>query len=111
MELQIVDRRMSSLESAEVTGKAHKNVMADIKKQFEQLEISTADFSATRIVRGKEEPMFNLDEEQTLILASGYNVKLRQKIIKRWMELEVAKPKELTFEERSEERRVGKECY
>ena len=81
-------------------GKRHKDVLFDIRKQFEELEIQPADFSAQyKDSTGRALPMFNLDEEQTMILASGYNVKLRQKIIKRWMELEVSKPKELTFEE------------
>ena len=36
--------------------------------------------------------MFNLDEEQSLILASGYNVKLRQKIIHEWIDMKVQAP-------------------
>ena len=32
--------------------------------------------------------MYLLDKENTLLLVSGYNLRLRQAIIKRWMELE-----------------------
>ena len=44
--------------------------------------------------QNKEQPMFNLDKELTLTLISGYNVKLRNAIIRRWQELE--KPIELS---------------
>jgi len=37
---------MSSLEIAAMCGKQHRNVMADIKTMLEQLEISSAEFSA-----------------------------------------------------------------
>ncbi len=68
--------------------------------EFKELEIDETKFGCVRKdAKGEERPMFNLDEEQTMILASGYNVKLRQQIIKRWMELELSKPKEMTFEE------------
>ena len=50
MNIQIFDANkltMSSLEIAELTGKEHRNVMADIRKMFEELGQAAADFSAT----------------------------------------------------------------
>ncbi|MBX9866060.1 MAG: Rha family transcriptional regulator [Burkholderiales bacterium] len=80
---------MSSLEIATMCDKEHRNVMADIKNMFEQLDISSADFSAVyKASNGKMNPCFNLDKEMSLTLVTGYNVTLRHKIIKRWQELE-----------------------
>ena len=79
---------MTSLEIAELTGKDHKNVIADIRKMLQELENLTADFSAVRKVRGKEYQIFNLPKRETLILVSGYSIELRAKIIDRWQQLE-----------------------
>ncbi len=80
---------MSSVDIAERTGKSHKNIMRDIKKQFDGLKIGGLNYESTYITsQNKELPCYLLDKEQSIILASGYNVELRSKIIKRWMELE-----------------------
>jgi anti-repressor protein len=80
---------MSSVEIAERTGKSHKNIMRDIKKQFDGLKIGGLNYESTYITsQNKELPCYLLDKEQCIILASGYNVELRAKIIKRWIELE-----------------------
>jgi len=80
---------MSSLEIAVMCNKEHRNVMADIKTMFEQLEIQPAEFSADyKDSRGRTYPCFNLDKEMSLTLVTGYSVVLRHKIIKRWQELE-----------------------
>ena len=87
---------MSTLEITELTGKQHKDVLYDTRKMFEGLEIDSADFSAQYKDRtGRTLPMFNLDKELTLTLVAGYNVKLRNAIIKRWQELEAAKQPQL----------------
>jgi len=80
---------MSSLEIAKLTGKQHKNVMADIRNMLKELDIMTAEFSAVRLnSRNKEIPCYNLPKRETLILVSGYNIKMRAAIIDRWQELE-----------------------
>jgi hypothetical protein len=57
------------------------------------LEINSADFSAEyKDSSGKTNRMYRLDKELTLTLVSGYNVKLRQAIIRKWQELESIKP-------------------
>ena len=38
---------MSSLEIAELTGKEHKNVVADLRKMLNELDLTAAEFSAS----------------------------------------------------------------
>lgn len=86
---------MSSREIAELTGKEHKNVLADIRKMLSDLEIGSADFSADAPdAYGRAQPGFALPKDLTLTLVAGYSVKLRKRIIDRWMQLEemVARP-------------------
>lgn len=80
---------MSSVEIAELTGKAHKNVLADVRKMLEELELQSAEFSAHyKDDRGRDKPCFNLDRELTDTLLTGYSAKMRRAVIHRWRELE-----------------------
>lgn len=84
---------MSSLEIAELTGKDHKNVMADIRKMLAELGKAAADFSATAFIDGpnnskRKIKIFNLPKRETLILVSGYSIAMRARIIDRWQDLE-----------------------
>lgn len=80
---------MSSLEIAELTKKEHRNVTVDIEKMLNELELSTAEFSAVyKAGNGQEYKCYNLPKRETLILVSGYNIELRSRIIDRWQELE-----------------------
>jgi phage antirepressor YoqD-like protein len=84
---------MTSKEVADLTGKEHRNVMADIRAMLEQLEMEPAGFSASyRAGNGQDQPMFVLPKDLTLTLVSGYSVVMRKTIIDRWMELETAAP-------------------
>lgn len=80
---------MTSRAVADVTGKQHKHVLADIRKMLNEL--------------GKDEPSFRhiyqdgmnrdqteyvLDKELTITLTAGYSTTQRHAIIKRWLELE-----------------------
>jgi len=103
--LSVNVKSMSSLEIAELTGKEHKNVLSDIRNMFDGLGILAANFSAVRIVRGKEYEVFNLPKRETLILVSGYSVAMRAAIIDRWQELE---QKELLENERKTSRQQAK---
>lgn len=86
---QAMCQTMSSREIAELTGKRHDNVMADIRKMMFELKIDAPKFSGTyKTEQGNEYPCFNLPKRETLILVSGYNIELRAKIIDRWDELE-----------------------
>ena len=88
-------KTMSSLQIAELTGKAHSNVMRDIRNILEQLE-DRRQFSFELSSRpqpmpnggSKEVSCFILTKKDCLLLASGYDANLRAKIINRWEELE-----------------------
>ncbi|ROR21722.1 Rha family phage regulatory protein [Comamonas sp. BIGb0124] len=97
MALQITDiavdpLTMSSREIAELTGKRHDNVIADIRKMLVELhsEGGLLNFQDTHAngQNGQSYPIFRLPKRETLILVSGYSVVLRARIIDRWQELE-----------------------
>ena len=81
---------MTSLEIAEVTGKEHKNVMRDIRNILEQ-GVNQLNFELVEYPdkKGELRPCYNITKKGCLILASGYDALLREKIINRWEELEI----------------------
>ncbi len=88
-DLTVATSTMSSREIAELCGKEHKNVMADIRSMCESLSIQSAEFSADyKDDKGRTYPCFNLPKRESLILVSGYDVMTRARIIDRWQELE-----------------------
>lgn len=92
----IVDgERMTSLQIAEITGKAHKDIMRAIRnmepawekvqeRKFalmqEEIEISNGGH--------KMRPYYSLTKEECLYIATKFNDEARAKLIKRWKELE-----------------------
>lgn len=82
-------RTMTSREIAELTGKRHDHVMADIRKMLDELGLDAPEFSGTyRTERGNEYECFSLPKRECLILISGYSVAMRARIIDRWEALE-----------------------
>lgn len=91
---------MTSLEIAKLTEKRHDHVLRDIEKMFEELSIDPPKFGdISKDVYGRDQKCYSLDKELTLTLVSGYNVKLRQAIIRKWSELEGASIKPRTYQE------------
>lgn len=80
---------MTSLEIAEITGKQHAHVMRDIRSLLEQ-GVNESNFGLVEYTdkKGEARPMYQLTKKGCLILASGYDALLREKIINRWEELE-----------------------
>lgn len=77
---------MTSLEIAEETGKRHADVMRDIRNILErgasERNFALSSYQQTQPKGGiKEIPMYILTAKGCLILASGYDVVLREKII------------------------------
>jgi phage antirepressor YoqD-like protein len=75
-----------------MTGKNHADVMRDIRNMLLELHGDTrglSSFAETYLDSQKRpQPCFNLPKDESLCLVSGYNVKARMAIIKRWQELE-----------------------
>lgn len=81
---------MSSREIAELCEKEHRHVARDIEVMFEQLEINPKGYVQiwTHPQNGQYYREFILPKDLTLTLVAGYSVKLRKRIIDRWLELE-----------------------
>lgn len=85
---------MTSLEVATLTGKQHAHIMRDIRNLLEQ-GVSQSNFGLSSYQQPqpkggfKEVPCYNLTPKGCLILASGYDAVLREKIINRLEELEM----------------------
>lgn len=81
---------MSSLQIAKLTGKQHKDVMRDIRTMLEVLDIQTTAQNCAVLKttyknsQNKSQPMYELNEELTLTLTSGYSIPQRNAIIKEW---------------------------
>jgi phage regulator Rha-like protein len=84
--------RMTSREISDLTGKEHFHVVRDIETMFEQLEMRAEGYLQNwrHPQNGQEYKGYSLPEDLILTLVSGYNAKLRHRIIKRWKELEGA---------------------
>lgn len=81
---------MSSREIANLTDKRHADVMRDIRNMLGQLELQADGYeqNCADPQNGQMYPVFKLPKDLTLTLVAGYNVKLRKRIIDRWLELE-----------------------
>lgn len=87
---------MSSREIAELTGKNHADVMRDIRKMLKSLNVGESTFAGTYSdIQGKSQPCFKLDRYHTEVLVTGYDVKRRAAVIKRWYDLETGKAQPL----------------
>lgn len=80
---------MTSLEIAEVTGKRHDAILRDIRNLLKQ-GVDAHNFVETSYTdkSNRQSPCYELTKKGCLILASGYDALLREKIINRWEELE-----------------------
>lgn len=87
----IADKKdgMTSLEIAEVTGKQHAHVMRDIRNLIGQ-GVNQSNFGLVKYKdkKGEMRDMYSLTPKGCLILASGYDALLRERIIDRLETLE-----------------------
>lgn len=92
-ELANIPKTMSSREIAELTGKMHKNVLADCDKLNENYrnmglaEISAGVYTLPQ-TGNQQHREYNLTKIQTFDLMTGYNAELRIRVNRRWEELE-----------------------
>lgn len=89
------NKAMSSREIADLTGKMHKNVIQDIRTLIEQGAIDRLNFQpiSYKDSYGRDQPEYLLDFDATMTLVTGYDAKLRAKVIRRWRELETGEAK------------------
>ena len=80
---------MSSLEIADLTGKRHGDVIRDTRVMLDALgdDADLHHVRETKDSRGYTAEI-SLPKDLTLTLVAGYNVRLRKRIIDRWLELE-----------------------
>lgn len=88
-DLIIKKETMTSLEIAEVAGKRHDSILRDIRNILSQ-GVDAHNFVETSYTdkSNRQQKCYTLTKKGCLILASGYDVILREKIINRWEELE-----------------------
>jgi hypothetical protein len=83
---------MSTKEISQLTFKKNKNVLRDAKNMIDQLKKDGSDLSHEQYQEVTDERGYTseiiLDKELTMTLITGYSVVLRNKVIKRWQELE-----------------------
>jgi phage regulator Rha-like protein len=80
---------VSSLEIARITGKRHDNVISDIKRILTEAEIEAPRFlGASKLPSGQTASVYHLPRFECDLIVSGYSVKYRAAIIRRWHELE-----------------------
>lgn len=88
----IVDgERMTSLQIAEITGKAHADVMKAIRKMepaWSKINEGNFSFVEYKDKKGETRPCYSPNKEECLYIATKFNDEARAKLIKRWKELE-----------------------
>lgn len=92
-------KTMSSREIAELCEKEHFHVKRDCEVVFRGLNLDASKFGCTYLdSMNREQTEYLLDEELTMTLITGYSILLRNRVIKRWKELEdkASKPIELS---------------
>ena len=92
-------KTMSSREIAQLCEKEHRNVKRDCEVMFKGLQLDVLRFEHTFIdSMNRNQIEYLLDEELTMTLVTGYNIVLRNRVIKRWKELETqnTQPAELS---------------
>lgn len=86
------EERMTSVQIAEIVGKAHKNVMQAIRNMEPAWEnVNGLKFQLVEYTdkKGEQRPCYSLTKEECLYIATKFNDEARAKLIKRWKELEM----------------------
>ena len=82
-------KTMSTRVIAELCEKEHRNVKRDSEVMFQGLQLDALNFEHIYLdSMNRQQTEYLLDEELTMTLVTGYNIVLRNRVIKRWRELE-----------------------
>ena len=104
-ELQLLEtkRTMTSLEIAEITGKEHKNILADVRDEISKLgtERGQLIFQPSYYIneQNKKQPMFVANIQGVLQLGARYSADVRYKLIEKVTKKELIELKENTFKD------------
>ncbi len=80
---------MTSREIAELTGKRHDNVVADIRNMLNELDFDLLSFQGIYLdSRNREQIEYRLNKDLTETLITGYSTKLRYQVVRRLNYLE-----------------------
>jgi len=79
---------MSSREIAELVGSTHDNVLKTVRSLIEQGVVFGNETPYVHPQNRQTYSEFHLNFRDTMIIVSGYSVKMRARIIDRWQELE-----------------------
>lgn len=83
-------KTMSSRVIADLTEKRHDHVKRDVENMLGQLGLDIPKFGGIYFdTQNRQQTEYLLDEELTMTLVTGYNIVLRNRVIKRWKELEL----------------------
>ncbi|MBA3007925.1 MAG: hypothetical protein FP810_15390 [Desulfocapsa sp.] len=85
--------KMTSLEIAELMEKNHQHVMRDIRNLIDQGALAETNFGQIFYLdsMNREQPMYVLDFQATMLVITGYDANRRAIVIDRWMKLETGK--------------------
>jgi len=89
MQVTIIEKdgTIGSRDIADITGKQHQHVKRDIKEMLLKLKLDVSNFGRTYLdTSNREQKEFRLPEREALILASGYDVVLRARLIDKLQE-------------------------
>jgi phage antirepressor YoqD-like protein len=85
---------MSSREIAELVSTSHDSVLKTVRELLKRGLVFGNETTYTHPQNGQTYPQFLLNYRDTMLIASGYSVELRARVIDRWQELEAgAAPK------------------
>jgi len=80
---------MDSRDIAELTGKDHAHVCRDVRTMCAEIGLDESKFGSVYLAgNGEKRTCYIIPKRECLILASGYNIKLRAAVVDRWIELE-----------------------
>lgn len=89
-DLVLVDgiRTMDSRDLAELLGARHADVFESISTQLPKVGYTAIPYTYINSQNGQKYQAYRLPYRETIIIASGYSVELRAKVIDRWIDLE-----------------------
>ena len=80
---------MTTREIAKLTGKQVQHINRDTIAMFKELGIDTSKYKRIYLdSMNRQKIEYELDQELTFTLITGYNIKLRNLVVKRWLERE-----------------------